>query len=139
MPLPPAPKPKPKTLQGKRILVVEDNAINQQLTHKMLQFAGLQVKCVENGQQALNLLELAEFDAVLMDLQMPVMDGFEATRLIRNSTKPFAEIPILAVTANAFAEERQICLQTGMNDYLAKPFSQVQLVAMLEQALTPPA
>ena len=95
----------------------------------------MQVKCVENGQQALNLLELAEFDAVLMDLQMPVMDGFEATKLIRASGKAFANIPIVAVTANAFSDERKVCLAAGMDDYLAKPFSQSQLVGILEQNL----
>ena len=104
-----------------KILLVEDNEINQQIAVELLESAGGQVNVAGNGAQALTRLRGPEtYDVVLMDLQMPVMDGFEATRQIRADSR-FKALPILAMTAHAEQEERQRCLDAGMNDHLTKP------------------
>jgi CheY-like chemotaxis protein len=107
-------------LKGIRILLVEDNEINQEIALTLLQEAGASVLIAENGEQALEKLTRQDFDVVLMDCQMPIMDGFEATRLIRTEPK-WAELPILAMTANAMAGDREKAIQAGMNDHIAKP------------------
>jgi CheY-like chemotaxis protein/HPt (histidine-containing phosphotransfer) domain-containing protein len=117
-----------------RVLVVEDNPINLAVITDILGSIGITSDTAENGQIALNKAQAFCYDLILMDMQMPVMDGPEATRAIRK-LPGYAEIPILAVTANAFAADRQACLDAGMNDHLAKPFRPDQLHAALRQWL----
>jgi CheY-like chemotaxis protein len=110
-----------------RVLIVEDNLINQIVLKTMLQRLNIKNDTADHGRTALSILRQANangegFDLILMDCQMPIMDGFEATRNIRNSGEPYADIPIIAVTANALSSDRELCLQAGMNDYLSKPF-----------------
>ncbi len=109
-------------LRGARVLVAEDNEINQQIASELLESAGATVKVAANGREAVDCLlrEPAGYDLVLMDLQMPVMDGHQATAKIR-SDKRFATLPIIAMTAHATIEEKQKCLASGMNDHVAKP------------------
>ncbi|WP_305856195.1 PAS domain S-box protein [Balneatrix alpica] len=109
-------------LQGLQVLLVEDNEINQELARELLEQAGIDVLVAENGQEALDWLSKESFDLVLMDIQMPVMDGYTATRHIREQAQ-WQNLPILAMTANAMPQDRQQCLQVGMNDHLAKPIN----------------
>ena len=103
-----------------RVLLAEDNPINQEVARDLLEQAGLQVTVVSNGQEAVDQIAARAFDLVLMDMQMPVMDGTDATRAIR-ATPRGARIPIVAMTANAFQEDRDRCIAAGMNDHIAKP------------------
>lgn len=107
-----------KALHGAKILLVEDNEVNQEL----LSTNGMEVLVAGNGQEALDKLAQFTFDGVLMDCQMPVMDGYEATRQIREQTI-FKGLPVIALTANAMVEEREMVLSAGMNDYIAKPIN----------------
>jgi PAS domain S-box-containing protein len=107
--------------QGLKVLIVEDNEINQLLTVNMLESEGIASKVAANGKEALKILAAESFDLVLMDIQMPVMDGFEATREVRKLPSPISDIPIIALTANAISGDRERCLEGGMNDYIAKP------------------
>ena len=109
-------------LLGARILLVEDNELNQELAVELLESNGLIVEVASNGSQALEKLKKAEFDGVLMDLQMPIMDGYEATESIRNQPK-YKELPVIAMTANAMAGDRERVLAVGMNDHIAKPIN----------------
>jgi two-component system, sensor histidine kinase len=112
------------TLPAANVLVVEDNAINQMVVANMLQNLGLTVRTANNGVEALELLEQSEFDLILMDCQMPEMDGYQTSYHIRRDQRPpIANIPIIALTANAMLEDRERCLAAGMNDYLSKPVS----------------
>ncbi|MFK3973494.1 ATP-binding protein [Pseudomonas sp. NPDC087358] len=115
-----------------RILLVEDNPVNQLVAKGMLGKLGCEVVVSSHGGEALQQLEGSHFDLVLMDCNMPVMDGYEATRLIRQSGK-WMDLPIIALTANAMPEEREHCRNAGMNDYLAKPFRREELISMLDQ------
>jgi len=119
-------------LAGARILVVEDNPINQQVAEEILRAGGATVEIAADGDQAYRLIciEKENFDAVLMDLHMPVMDGYAATGLIRETYGP-DDLSIIAMTANAMREERQKCLDAGMNDYITKPVDVQALYAML--------
>lgn len=114
-----------------RILLVEDNPVNQLVAKGMLAKLGCQVQLATQGAEALEMLEQDEFDLVLMDCNMPVMDGYEASRRIRQSGR-WPELPIVALTANAMPEERERCRAAGMNDYLAKPFRREELLALVE-------
>jgi PAS domain S-box-containing protein len=117
-------------LQGLRILLVEDNVINQEVAHYILAHAGAQLEIAGNGQAAVSLLaEGARFDAVLMDLQMPVMNGFEATMAIR--AMGLATLPIVAMTANAMDEDRRRALAAGMDAHLSKPIDVDELIGTL--------
>jgi PAS domain S-box-containing protein len=120
-------------LAGLRVLVVEDNLLNQEVANYVLQHAGAGVDFAGNGRLAVSMLAegTQHYDAVLMDLQMPVMDGFEAAAAIR--AMGYAELPILAMTANAMEEDRQRALQAGMNGYLAKPIDVDELVSVLRR------
>ncbi|MBF0185027.1 MAG: PAS domain S-box protein [Magnetococcales bacterium] len=118
------------------ILLVEDNAFNQQVAQDLLNLAGFTVRVAENGAMALEALQEGEPIAVLMDLQMPVMDGYEATRQIRAQPR-WTQLPILAMTANVMAGEREQCLAVGMNDHLAKPIDVDQLFQGLLRHLHP--
>ena len=109
-----------ETIKGAHVLLVEDNTINQLLAQDLLTQAGLRVTIAENGKEAVDLAGKTAFDALLMDLQMPEMDGFEATRVIR-SNKSIVQPPIIAMTANAMAGDRERCLAAGMDDHVAKP------------------
>ena len=113
------------TIKGKRILLAEDNELNAEIAKTVLEDVGALITRVENGQQAVELFEekpAGTFDAILMDLMMPVMDGYTATRKIRSSERSDAKtIPIIAMTANAFQEDAEKCIAVGMNAHLAKP------------------
>ncbi|MBO3274282.1 response regulator [Pseudomonas sp. Milli4] len=115
-----------------QVLLVEDNPVNQLVAKGMLQKLGCAVRVAGNGERALGILREEEFDLVLMDCNMPLMDGYEATRLIRNSGN-WPDLPIIALTANVLPEERERCRAAGMDDYLAKPFHRDELVAILER------
>ncbi|WP_152424610.1 hybrid sensor histidine kinase/response regulator [Aeromonas diversa] len=117
------------------LLVVEDNALNREVAEALLTGEGATVVLAQDGQVGANLVLAArqQFDAVLMDMQMPVMDGLEATTLIR-ADRRFDALPIIAMTANASASDRQQCLQAGMNDHVGKPFILDQLVTVLQTA-----
>ena len=123
-----------------RVLVAEDNAVNQGVARAMLEDLGLEVSVVPSGREAVEEACRFEHDLILMDCQMPGMDGYEATRAIRLHEGSSAEtrIPIIAVTANAMDGDRKRCLDSGMDDYLAKPFSRLQLEAVLKKWLCPP-
>ncbi len=120
-----------------RILVAEDNSINQTVIELMLKTLGLQCILAENGQQALELLEHERVDLILMDCQMPVMNGLEATRLIRQQAR-FTDLPIIALTANALDSDRQICVEAGMNDFISKPVDNTLLEQTLHHWLDTP-
>jgi CheY-like chemotaxis protein len=106
-----------------RVLVVEDNPVNQRVAVLMLKKLGYSPEVAANGAEALRALERGGFNAILMDCQMPEMDGFEAARAIRKRPWPSARTPIIALTANALPGEREKCVAAGMNDYLAKPLT----------------
>ncbi|WP_417763358.1 response regulator [Shewanella sp.] len=117
-------------LQGKRILLVEDNQMNQEVASEFIRIAGMQLSIANNGQEALDMLQQQPFDLVLMDCQMPIMDGYQATQALRQQPQ-FADLPIVAMTANAMSGDRERCLAAGMNDHLAKPIE----VKLLYQTL----
>ena len=121
-------------LQGAQVLLVDDNELNQQVGRDLLEAAGAQVAVAENGQVALEMLAQRDYQLVLMDMQMPVMDGLTATRHIRANPR-WRELPVLAMTANAMASDREQCLAAGMNAHLAKPIDPDELFALLLQWL----
>ena len=116
-----------------RILIAEDNAVNQKLATAILRRAGHVVTVVPNGREAVGAMERDSFDAVLMDVQMPVMGGFEATRLIREMEGSGRRTPIIAVTARAMKGDREACLEAGMDAFVPKPIQSVTLLETLEQ------
>lgn len=115
-----------------QVLLVEDNPVNQLVAKGMLVKLGCEVTVAAHGAEALNQLEQRDFDLVLMDCNMPVMDGYEASRQIRRSGR-WPDLPIVALTANAMPEERERCRTAGMSDYLSKPFRREELAAVLDQ------
>jgi CheY-like chemotaxis protein len=119
--------------------LVEDNFVNQRVAVYMLTKLGAQVDVAKHGREAIEMLGKCAYDLVLMDCQMPEMDGFEATRIIRDRTSSVLdhEIPVVAMTANAFPEDRARALDSGMNDFLAKPVDRSMLANMLEKWLRP--
>ena len=123
-------------LRGARILLVEDNDINQMVATEILEDAGLVVEVAENGQQALEKVQQSYYDLVFMDMQMPVMDGVAATREIRKIAR-LAELPIVAMTANAMEQDRRLCLAAGMNDTVIKPIDPKLLWAALLRWIPP--
>ncbi|MBB2487858.1 response regulator [Mitsuaria sp. WAJ17] len=120
--------------QGRRVLLAEDNVVNQEVAVALLQSAGLEVDVANDGVEACEMVQQGDYGLVLMDVQMPAMDGLDATRAIR-ATEKGRQLPILAMTANAFAEERQRCLDAGMNDHVAKPVVAEQLFLTLRRWL----
>ena len=123
-------------LHGARILLVEDNEINQELAVELLTSHGITVAVANNGQEALDRLEQAEFDGVLMDIQMPVMDGYSATRAIRRQDR-FKALPIIAMTANAMVGDRDKVIDSGMNDHIAKPINVREMFTTMAKWITP--
>jgi two-component system sensor histidine kinase/response regulator len=131
---------KDKTLQnirGARILLVEDNEINQQVAKEILEGAGLRVTLADNGQEGVNAVQKNHYDAVLMDVQMPVMDGYAATREIRNLKSEIRNVPIIAMTAHAMAGDEDKSLQAGMNGHVTKPIDPDQLFSTLQKWIQP--
>jgi CheY-like chemotaxis protein/HPt (histidine-containing phosphotransfer) domain-containing protein len=119
------------SLPKQTVLLVEDNVVNQKVTALTLRRLGFDVVCANDGRAALQAASERRFAAILMDCQMPVMDGFEATEKIREL--PNGHIPIIAMTAAAMSKDRERCLEAGMNDYLSKPVQKVELERMLEK------
>jgi PAS domain S-box-containing protein len=123
-------------IKGARILLVEDNDLNQEVAIELLRGAGFVVDLAENGQVALDKVKAADYDIVLMDMQMPVMDGLTATREIRKEER-FKDLPIVAMTANAMQRDRDLCLAAGMNDHVAKPIEPDDLWKVLLKWIKP--
>jgi len=122
--------------KDKAVLIAEDNPVNQQVASAMLNSLGLRITLANNGQEALEQIKKEPFDLVLMDCQMPVLDGYEATAMIRQLPDSRGKhIPIIAITANAMSDDRQKCLDVGMNDFLSKPFTLTQLKTIIERWL----
>ncbi len=118
-------------LKGCRALLVEDNIINQQVAKGILKKSGVVVTIVENGKLAVEACEKEEFDIVLMDMHMPVMDGYQASQLIRKQFSS-AQLPIIAMTANVMEGDKEKCLKFGMDDYIGKPVNRAKLIKMIE-------
>jgi CheY-like chemotaxis protein/anti-sigma regulatory factor (Ser/Thr protein kinase) len=138
-PLPPTMGINP-TLKGQRILLVEDNPVNQRVAQHLLQKLAADVTLANNGADALQRLTESPYDAVLMDCQMPVMDGFTATRRIRESERQRDDgkrLPIIALTANVMSEDRENCIAAGMDAHLSKPIEPAQLIDCLSRYLKP--
>jgi len=123
-------------IQGAQILLVEDNVVNQQVAYELLDQAQMAITVANNGQKAVDALSKQKFDCILMDLQMPIMDGYQATAIIR-SKEEYSTTPIIAMTANAMMEDRERCLASGMNDHIAKPINPKDMFATLAKWITP--
>ena len=119
-------------LKDKRILLVEDNDINQLVANDILEQAGLRVTIASNGEEAIKYVRANKFDVVLMDVQMPIMDGYKATEILRE-TYTSSELPIIAMTANALKGDREKSIESGMNDYISKPIDPEILFETLEK------
>ncbi|MEO5377285.1 MAG: response regulator [Magnetococcus sp. DMHC-6] len=124
------------SLSGARILLVEDNEINQQVAQELLEEEGVIIQIANNGLEALNAIKTQNFDAVLMDIQMPVMDGYAATRAIR-CEHIFTHLPIIAMTANAMVSDREKCIAAGMNEHISKPIHPPTMFKILRQFIKP--
>ncbi len=116
-----------------RVLLAEDNPINQVYARKLLMMLGMEVQVASNGAEAVDLVQAEDFDLVLMDCQMPNIDGYEATRMIRQLGGAYESLPIIAQTAFAMAEDRDLCLDAGMNDYVTKPIDRKLLTKVLQR------
>ena len=125
-----------KALRGSKLLLVEDNEINQQVAKEILEDAGFNVTIAVNGLKGVEAVKAADYDAVLMDIQMPVMDGYEATNEIRKDIH-FDDLPILAMTASALVSDQENALNAGMNDHIAKPIVPKDLFSALERWIKP--
>ena len=123
-------------LEGAKILLVEDNEINQELAVELLSHHGINVVVANNGQEAIDCLHQEDFDGVLMDCQMPVKDGYTATRELRQDAR-FVDLPIIAMTANVMAGDREKALNSGMNEHIGKPINTGELFTKLAQWVTP--
>lgn len=115
------------------ILVAEDNPVNQMVARKLLEKLGCSVVLVDDGQKATEAVSQEAFDLVLMDCMMPVMDGYEATKAIRNSGESYAGIPIIAFTANTMEEDQLACQQAGMDDFIDKPVTIDKMSKLLQR------
>ena len=119
-----------------RILVAEDNVVNQRLAERLLKKNNHDVTIAQNGQTAIDKHESEVFDLILMDVQMPIVDGFEATRIIRAmQDKSLQQVPIIAMTANAMMGDRERCIDAGMNGYVSKPIQVNDLFAEINRVL----
>jgi two-component system sensor histidine kinase/response regulator len=122
------------TARPRHVLLAEDNPVNVEVARAMLESLGLQAQVAHNGREALEAVRSTSFEAVLMDCQMPVMDGFAATAAIRRAEQEAGRprtLPIIAITANALQGDREACLAAGMDDYLSKPFTQAELAGVI--------
>jgi len=117
----------------RRVLVVEDNAVNQQVIARILEKLGCRVDTVGNGKEALEAAGNAAYSVIFMDCQMPEMDGFSATREIRNTEDDGEHTPIIAITASAMHGDREKCLAAGMDDYISKPVRMEDIFSVLEK------
>ena len=122
-------------MEALSVLLVEDQLVNQRVAIRMLEKLGHKVVLAENGKEALQKLDEESFDLVLMDCQMPEMDGYQATEAIRQSEQNYRNIPIVALTGNTSEEDLKRCLQVGMNECMTKPFTKAELARMLPKAL----
>ena len=129
------PPVKPAESPGLHILLAEDNPINQKLAIALLTRLGHRVDVADDGEAAVNAISTHAFDLVLMDMQMPRVDGLEATRRVRRLPSPAGDIPIIALTANAYPEDKARCLEAGMNGYVAKPIRRDALMAAIQEAM----
>ena len=124
---------------GKKIFLVEDNELNQEIAVEILKEEGFAVDVADDGSVAVEKLKETkpgQYDVILMDIQMPIMNGFEATRQIRALDSPgISDLPIIAMTANAFDEDRKAALEAGMNGHIAKPIDVPKLLALLKEIL----
>ncbi len=120
-------------------MLVEDNFVNQRVAVYMLSKVGVQVDVAKHGREAIEILSNVCYDLILMDCQMPEMDGFEATRVIRDPSSPVLDhdVPVVAMTANAFPEDRARAIAAGMNDFLTKPVDRSVLEGMLAKWMKP--
>ena len=121
---------------GKRLLLAEDNDLNREIAVELLKMQGILVETAENGKQAMEMFKMSEpgyYQAILMDIQMPVMDGYEATSKIRAMHRTDSDIPIFALTANAFVSDIGKAQSVGMNDHISKPIDMERLTDILEQ------
>ncbi|GAA5218290.1 response regulator [Corallincola platygyrae] len=125
-----------KRLRGAKVLVVEDNEVNQELIEELLTQQQISVTLAENGEQAISVLEENSFDGILMDCQMPVMDGYTAASLIRKNSA-WSTLPILALTANAMAGDREKAVKAGMNDHIPKPIDVQEMFATMARWIKP--
>ncbi len=129
------------SFERKKILLVEDNELNQEIAVEILKEAGFSVDVADDGVVAVERMKTAEqgqYDLILMDIQMPVMDGYEATRQIRALENPdIAGIPILAMTANAFQEDKKAAIEAGMDGHIAKPIGVSKLFGILGEIIRP--
>ena len=126
-------------IKDARVLLVEDNEINQQVANELLEYVGMIVTIAENGLEAVKAVSQADYDLIFMDLEMPEMDGYEASRTIRRDDRRNADIPIIAMTAHAMSGVREKCLDAGMNDHLSKPIDPPELTATLVRWIKPKA
>jgi CheY-like chemotaxis protein len=126
-------------IKGAKVLLVEDNEINQQVALEILQGTGLNVTVANDGQEAVNAVKDSDYEAVLMDIQMPVMDGYTASREIRKLKSEIRNVPIIAMTAHAMAGDKQKSIEAGMNDHVTKPIDPDQLFATLQKWIKPVA
>ena len=133
LPEPPEPDVDQPLGQACRVLLAEDNPINQVYARKLLVMLGMEVEVANNGAEAVDLVQETEFDLVLMDCQMPDIDGYEATRMIRDLGGKYTSLPIIALTAFAMAEDRDICLAAGMDDYVTKPIDRKILTRVVRR------
>ncbi len=127
-------------LKGRKVLLAEDNELNREIATAILEDIGVAVSCVSNGIEVVDEIAHSvpgQYDLILMDIQMPLMDGYTATREIRTLDNPeIVDIPIIALTANAFDSDKKKALKTGMNGYVAKPISTEKLMEAMQEALS---
>jgi CheY-like chemotaxis protein len=130
----PAGKEYADRLRGMNILVAEDNPVNQLLVRKVLEKVACKIDIASNGKEAVDCVRIKKYDVILMDVQMPEMDGYEATRYIRTELlSPQSEVPIIAMTAHAFGADVTRCIGAGMNDYISKPFKADDLYSKISK------